>query len=678
MHVPDCEHGGSVKALKELFSPIKIGSVEIQNRIAMAPMGTESGADDGTIPDKLVYYHEARAKGGVGLIIFEVTVVDQMNPYMPHGVGLWDDKHIASFKRLTDVVHAHGTKLVPQIAHPGPEALSFLFGNQPMGPSVVLASTTKQMSREMTLEDIRTVTEQFGEAARRAREGGCDGVELHAAHSYLMVGSFLSPLRNRRTDAYGGSLEGRLRLCIEVVREIKAKAGKDFPIILRISGDEMMPGGRTIEETQCIAPILVEAGVDAFHVSAGVVPLVNWRVIPPTGTPLGLNRHLSAAVKQVVNVPVLVVGRINDPVVAEDILDRGQADMVVLGRALLADPDLPNKAKEGRLDDITPCVGCSIGCFTRLVSLQPLTCINNPTVQKEREMVLTPAAKAKKVLVAGGGPAGLEAAWVAALRGHRVTLCEKEATLGGQYNLAAVPPLKQELSRTIKYLSTQARKAGVKVELNMEVTPEFVAEHAPDVVVVATGGAPLIPDIPGVGGQKVVTAHDVLAGKVVVPNGNVLVVGGGMVGLEVADFLADPGDNPFIGSTNVTVLEMTDTVGANMSGESRALLLPRLRAKGVRIVTSTKVKEILPDGLKAVNTVKEIQPDFTSAFKEGEKDTVISGCDMLILALGARSVDPLSEKLKGKVGEVHVIGDAKQARKALEAIAEGAEIGRAI
>lgn len=667
-----------MKTLRKLFEPITIAGMQVRNRIAMSPMGTESATDDGMIPDKIVDYLEARASGGVGLIISEVTVVDQMNPYMPHGVGLWDDKHIASFKRLTDAVHAHGAKLVPQIAHPGPEALSFLFGNQPMGPSVVFAATTKQISREMTLEDIRKATEQFGEAARRAREGGCDGVEFHAAHSYLMAGSFLSPLRNRRTDAYGGSLEGRLRFCLDVIRQIKARAGQDFPVIIRISADEMMPGGWTIEETQCAAPILVEAGVDAFHVSAGVVPHSSYRVIPPTGTPLGLNRHLSAAVKEVVKVPVLVVGRINDPVVAEDILQRGQADMVVMGRALLADPDLPNKAREGRLDDITPCVGCSIGCFTRLVSLQPLTCVMNPAVQREREMALTRAARARKVLVAGGGPGGLEAARVTALRGHQVTLCEKEARLGGQYNLAAVPPLKQELAKTIKYLSTQVQKAGVKVELNTEVTPDLVAEYAPDVVVVATGGAALVPDIPGVHSQKVVTAHDVLAGRVVVPNGNILVIGGGMVGLEVADHLADPGDNPFIGRTSVTVLEMMDAVGADISGESRALLLPRLRSKGVKMVTSTKVKEILPDGVRAVNTVKEIRPDFSTACLEGDRETVISGIDLIILAAGARPVDALSNDLKGRVGEVHVIGDARQARRALEAIAEGAEIGRRI
>jgi NAD(H)-dependent 7beta-hydroxy-3-oxo-delta4-cholenoic acid oxidoreductase len=667
-----------MKQLKKLFSPIKIGSVEIRNRIAMAPMETGSGCDDGTIPDKLVHYYEARAKGGVGLIILEVAMVDRRHVMYPNGAGLWDDKNIASFKRLSDAVHTHGAKLFPQIAHPGPDALSFLLENQPMAPSVIVSSSTRQVSREMTLEDIRGVTEQFGEAARRAREAGCDGMELHAAHSILMVGSFLSPLRNRRTDAYGGSLEGRLRFCIEVIRQIKARAGKDFPIALRISGDDMMPGGRTIEETQCIAPILAEAGVDAFHISSGVVPLVNWRVVPPTGTPLGLNRHLSAAVKQVVKVPVLVVGRINDPVVAEDILEKDQADMVVMGRALLADPDLPNKAREGRLDDITPCVGCSLGCFTRLLSLQPLTCINNPAVLREREMALIKAAKAKKVLVAGGGPAGLEAARVAALRGHDVTLFEKEARLGGQYNLAAVPPLKQELSKTIRYLSMQVQKAGVKVELNAEVTPDLVAKYSPDVVVVATGGAPLIPDIPGVHGQKVVTAHDVLAGRVIIPGGNVLVIGGGMVGLEVADYLADLGDNPWIGCTNVTVLEMMDAVGADMSGESRAVLLPRLRSKGVKMITSTKVKEILPDGVKAVNTVKEVRPDFSTAYKEGDKETVISGIDTLILAAGARSVDPLSEKLKGQVGEVYVIGDARQARKALEAIAEGAEVGRKI
>jgi NAD(H)-dependent 7beta-hydroxy-3-oxo-delta4-cholenoic acid oxidoreductase len=666
-----------MKPLKELFSPIEIAGMEVRNRIVMAPMGTLSSRDDGGASEKMIEYYEARARGGAGLITFEVTTIDERFPYTPNGAGLWDDAQIESFKKLTDVLHSHGAKVTPQIAHPGPESLSFLRGQQPVGPSALMSLSTKQICRELSLDEIEEIIERFGQAVRRAREAGFDGVEFHCAHGYLLAGSFLSPLRNRRTDAYGGSLEGRLKFPLDVVKRMKARAGSDFPITIRISGDEFVPGGRTIEDTQHVAPTLVEAGIDAFHVSAGSFPMAAWRVIPPTGTPPGINRKLSAAVKQVVDVPVMVVGRINDPLVAEDILEKGDADMVVIGRPLLADPELPNKAKEGRLEDINPCISCT-QCLAQIMSVRPLTCVINPAVGREKEMTIAPAAKPRRVLVAGGGPAGLEAARVAALRGHEVTLCEKDMKLGGQFNLAAVAPMKQELCKVIKYLSTQVEKAKVQVRLGTEVTAQLVDELKPEVVVVATGGVPSIPDIPGAQRENVVSAHDVLASKVGIHGGNVLVIGGGMVGLEVADLLADPGDNPLVGRTRVTVVEMLDNVGMEIAAEARILLMEGLREKGAEIATSTRVKEILPDGVRVVNTIKEILPDWTTVTKDGDEERTIGGIDRIVLALGVRSVDDLSEKIGGDVAEVHVIGDAKQPRRALEAIAEGAEVGRAI
>jgi NAD(H)-dependent 7beta-hydroxy-3-oxo-delta4-cholenoic acid oxidoreductase len=668
-----------MKPLKQLFSPIQIAGMELRNRIVMAPMGTLLSGDDGVVSQRLIDYYEARARGGVGLITFEVATVDQKFPYTPNGAGLWDDGQIPAFKKLTDVVHSHGAKIQPQIIHPGPESLSFLFtATQPVGPSALMSLSTKQICRELSVDEIENIVDQFGEAARRAREAGCDSIEFHCAHAYLLAGSFLSPLRNRRTDAYGGSLEGRLKFPLDVIRCMKERAGSDFPISVRISGDEYAPGGRNLEDTQLIAPIFVDAGVNAFHVSAGSFPLANWRVIPPTGTPPGINRKLSAAIKQVVDVPVMVVGRINDPLVAEDILEKGDADMVVLGRALLADPELPNKAKQGRLEDITPCIGCSQGCLGRIMTGQSLSCVINPTVTREKEMTITPAAEPRRVLVAGGGPGGLEAARVAALRGHQVTLCEKDIKLGGQFNLACVAPMKQELCKVIKYLSTQVQKAGVEVRLSTEVTPQLVEELKPDAVIVATGGVPLIPDVPGIRGDNVVSAHDVLASVVGVQNVEVLVIGGGLVGLEVADLLANPGDNPLVGHTGVTVVEMLDNVGMDIAAEARTVLMARLRENGVEIVTSTRVVEILPDGVRVVNTIKEIRPDWTTVIKNGDEERTIGGIGKIILAVGVQSVDDLSAKIGDQVAEVHVIGDAKQPRKALEAIAEGAEVGRAI
>jgi len=455
-------------ALAKLFSPIRIGAMEVKNRIAMAPMTTNWAPEDGSVPDKLLDYLEARARGGVGLIIFETVTVDERFPYIMQSVGLWDDSLIPGFKKFVDVIHAHGAKLAPQISHPGPESFSFLKGIQPVGPSPALCKTSGQVCRELAIEEIAPIVEQYGEAARRARDAGCDAIELHAAHNYMLAGSFLSPLRNKRIDAYGGTADGRLRFLLEVMGSVKAKAGPDFPVILRISGDEYLPGGRTLEDTLYIAPKLVEAGVDAFEISGGVQPELTWRVMPPMGTPLGLNVPAAAAVKQVVDVPVMVVGRINNPLLAEDILQKGHADMTVMGRALLADPELPNKAAEGRLDDIAPCAACGLGCVGEQMKMRPMTCVINPSVGREKELVLVPATRRRTVLVAGGGPGGLEAARVAAVRGHEVILCEKGAKLGGQLNAAAMAPTKQEIALWIQYLVAQVEKAGVRVELNQD------------------------------------------------------------------------------------------------------------------------------------------------------------------------------------------------------------------
>lgn len=652
-----------MSSLDKLFSPIKIGTMEVRNRIAMAPMSTGWAPDDGTVPQQMIDYWETRAKGGVGLIIFEVVTIDASFPYIMQSVGLWDDNLIPSYKKFVDAMHAHGAKVAPQISHPGPESFSWLKGIQPVGPSPVVCKTHGQVCRELATEELGPIIEQYGEAARRAREAGCDAMELHAAHNYMLAGSFLSPLRNKRSDAYGGGIHGRLKFLLEVLHSIRAKAGRDFPVILRISGDEHLPGGRDLRDTQYIAPKLVEAGVDAFHISGGVVPDLFWRILPPSGTPPGLNVPAAAAVKQVVDVPVMVVGRITDPRLAEDILDKGQADMVVMGRALLADPELPNKAAEGRFEDIAPCTSCGLGCLRGQLTYEPLTCVINPTVGREKEMAITPAAKAKKVMVVGGGPGGLEAARVAAVRGHEVTLYEKEAKLGGQFNLAAVPPMKQELSLWLQYLTVQVKKVGVTVELNTEVTPELIEEIKPDVVIVATGGECLIPPIPGVNGPKVSTAHAVLAGQLAISRGNVLIIGGGMVGCELADMLADPGYNQTTGGTLVTIVEMLPDIALDVIPQSRMLLIPRLREKGVKVVTLATVKEVLEDGVVVT--------------RDGQEET-IGGMDHIILACGAKSVDELSDKIKDKVPEVYVIGDAKEPRKALEAIAEGAEVGRKI
>jgi NAD(H)-dependent 7beta-hydroxy-3-oxo-delta4-cholenoic acid oxidoreductase len=372
-------------ALEMLFSPIRIGNMELKNRIAMPPITTNWAPADGTIPDRIIDYLEARARGGVGLIILETVTIDENFPYIINSLGLWADELIPSFAKFVDRMHAHGAKVAPQISHPGPESFSILKGIQPVGPSPALGKYHGQICRELASEEIQQIAEQYGDAARRAREAGCDAMELHAAHRYMLAGSFLSPLRNKRTDAYGGSADGRLKFILEIMESIRAKAGPDFPVIVRISGDEYLPGGRDLNETQYLAPKLVEAGVDALEISGGVQPELFWRIIPPTGTPLGTNVAAAAAVKQVVDIPIITVGRIANPRLAEHILQSGQADMVAMGRALLADPELPNKAAEGRFDDIAPCTGCTCGCVHRQMQVQPMTLVSSIPASAERK-----------------------------------------------------------------------------------------------------------------------------------------------------------------------------------------------------------------------------------------------------------------------------------------------------
>jgi len=653
----------TMKRLERLFSAAVIGGVPIRNRIVMPPMTTMMAEEDGSISQQQIDYYEARARGGVGLIIFELMRVDRYPSYIPKAAALCDDKFIPRFGDLVKVVHAHGSRIVPQIAHIGPESLCFLEGVQPVGPSPILSRMTGQVSRELAVDEIGGIVDEFVQAARRAGEAGCDGIELHAAHSYLLAGSFVSALRNRRTDAYGGNANGRTKLLVEIVKAIRTRMGQDFAILLRISGEEQLPGGRDILETQYVVHILEDAGVDAFHISSGVYLHLQWRINPPIGTPYGINTGYSAAVKQVTDRPVIAVGRINDPRFAEHVLERNLADFVAMGRPLLADPDLPEKAQQGRFEDIAPCVGCGLGCFAELAAGRALTCLVNPTVGREKEMAIEPTSSPRKVVVAGGGPGGLEAARILALRGHDVTLFERTGRLGGQLHLAAIAPMKQELCQAIGYLSRQVEKSGTNVVLNTDLTVDSVEQLSPDVVVVATGSEPLVPDLPGVHSEKVMSAAQALTGRKASRANNVLVVGGGMVGCEVADHLAYPGDNTTLSRTVVTIVEVRPDIGLDMPEPQRMLLLQRLRDKGVNIITSAAVEEILEDGAVLV--------------MDGARET-IRGMDIIVLALGSRSVDSLSKRLQGTVDQVYVIGDAREPRRALEAIAEGSAIGRCV
>jgi len=650
-----------MQTFKHLFSPGRIGPLEIKNRIVMNAMGTLLENKDGSVSDRLIDYYEARAKGGAGLI---VTCHTRVVPHPRYAKGedwmgnaIWEDKYLPGWTELANRVHRHGAKIFIQLGHDGRQGLSVGHDGrlERVAPSPVSCPYIGEIPRELCVEEIEELEDKFVDSAVRSREAGLDGIGLHAAHGYLL-GQFISPSSNKRTDRYGGSLENRLRFLIEIIKKIRSTVGNDYPLLLRMNSYEPVPDGLTLEDARVIAPILVEAGLDAVDVSAGTYAHMEL-VIPPGEFHPGFNAVGAETIKNVVPVPVVVNGRINDPIIAERLLAEGRADFVGMSRPFLTDPEWPQKAAAGNCEDIRRCIGCCQGCLhpDGIFGGNPISCVLNPEVGREKEVLLTKAPKAKNVVVIGGGPCGLEASRVAALRGHDVTLFEKADRLGGQFTISANAPFRQDNAVAIGWLSAQAAKNGVKVELGKEATAELVETLRPDAVVIASGAVPLIPDIPGIDRANVVTAVDVLAGRINV-SGKVLIVGGGLVGCETADFLGERG-------LDITIMEMTADIAVDCPVTSKGLLLKRLSGYGVKVFTTALLKEILAD--RVVIT------------KDGKTEE-IGGVDCIVLAMGMKPVDNISSHIEGKVAEIYVIGDAKAPRKVIHAISEGAETGRRI
>jgi len=632
--------------LKNVFSPIEIGNVKISNRLVVPAMVMNYCHGDGTATEKYVAYHEAKARGGWGLIITEDYAVDPKGKGFPNVPGLWNDSQVESHSKLTKRIHDIGGKIFAQIYHAGRQTNRALIGCQPVAPSPIPCPRLQETPHALRVDEIRDIIEEFGDCALRARKAGFDGIEIHGAHGYL-IAQFMSPYSNKRIDGYGGNLLNRMRFPLEILSNVRSKAGSDFPILFRISGDEMVPGGRTIEDTRAMAAMLEKAGVDGLHISAGVYGSA-YAITPPAAIPHGWIVHFAEEVKNVVSIPVITVGRINDPLLAETIIAGKKADLVAMGRASLADPELPKKAAAGRFADINHCIGCLQGCIGMISQGQPATCLVNPTLGKEEEFRIKPADRKKRVFIAGAGPAGMEAAMVAGKRGHEVHLFEKTDRLGGQFYTASIPPSKGEIAGFIVWQRKQLEENYVSVHLSTELTEEIINEQNPDVVVVATGSKPVTPNLPGVKRANVVTAQEVLEGKVEVGR-TVAVIGGGTIGSETASHLANHGKE-------VSIIEMLPEIAGDANARSKPFLLKDLAEHHVRLYLNSTVKEILADGLRIE--------------RDGRQEE-IGPFDTVTLAVGVESRNDLRSKLEGKVVRLITIGDALSPRKALEAIKEG-------
>ncbi|MFC1917134.1 FAD-dependent oxidoreductase [Chloroflexota bacterium] len=652
-----------MEKLVKLFEPGKIGSLVLKNRLIMAPIGTASHDPEGFILDRTIDYYAERAKGGVGLIIAQSSQAMRIGR-TPNRVGTWDDKFIPGLARVAHEVHKHDAKIAWQVLYHGKLLLQWLdqilrpWETRVLGPSAIPWVRTGTVPQEATVADIKYMVEEWSEAARRVRDAGFDAVEVHGGHGYGMT-QWLSPRDNQRNDDYGGSPEKRARFACELISRVREKVGPDFPVIFRFSGSDFMPGGITLEHSLVQAPLFVKAGADALHISACEDESSQWQHLSYL-FPDGAIVHLADAIRKVVNVPVITVGKIGDPVFAEEIIREGKADFVAMGRPLLADPDLPNKAKEGRFDEIRRCIFC-LNCWNRNAlpaHLQELgrSCTVNPAVLREKAFEIKPTSKPKEAMVIGGGLAGMEAARVLAQRGHRAHLYERGGELGGQFLIAAQQPHKEGYASFIEYQKTGLESSGVKISLNTEVTINKVKEAKPDYIVVATGAKPGRPAISGTDGANVVHANDVVLGKCSVGE-RVLVVGGRLLGMEVALQLAEQGKR-----VAITTLHLLGQNGAPADRNIYRELRNRLFELGVQVFENAPVTEIREDGAHI-------------AF---HNELAFLHADTIVLAVGSRANDELANQLKENGYHFYLIGDCVRPRDALCAVSEGAEVAREI
>ncbi len=635
--------------LDALFSPITIRKTEIPNRAVLPPMGTALCDKGGEVNDALLAYMKRQAEGGAGLLISEITAVHPTAMVSPRQVGAWDDAFIPSLSRLAETMKAFGGKAAMQLHHAGRESMYMIKKQKAIGPSAVPSLVYGQAPREMTEADIEEIVASFGQAAARAVEAGFDAVEIHGAHGYLLT-QFFSAISNHRSDGYGGSMENRARFAVEVTAAVRKAVGPDFPVLFRISAEEYIKNGYTVEDTLKILPLLTQAGADVIHASVGTHGSPAGVTSAPPSFETGFNVWRARAMRQAAGVPVIAVGRFNDPEPASEVIANGDADFVAFGRQQLCDPDFLRKARENRREDIRRCIACNQGCIEReMFEGKSVRCAINPETGQEVVYPRQPAANPKKVWIVGTGPAGLIAASEARRLGHEVSLFEKEPDPGGNILYACKAPHKEIYLDWIRWQAYQVEKSGVEIQTRTTVTAEMVAEAAPDVVIVATGGEKIIPSIEGIDLPHVVDAWQIL-GETVAPGKNALVVGGGLIGMETACFLASKG-------ASVTLAEQLPSSP-----------VAKFTSHGYTLHKYLREKQCI---FRFGTTLRSIGDDAVVLASENDAETV-SGFDQVVLAVGMKPRNGLKDGLAASGIRHTVVGDALEVRRIMEAVEEGA------
>ena len=635
---------------RNLLSPITIGKMTMKNRMVMSPMETKLGNPDGTVSDETVAYYERRARGGVGLIIVEATYVHPLGRGFAAQLGIDSDWHIEGLARIPEAVHPYGAKVAIQLIHHGRQTDSgVLSGEQPVAPSAI-PYNRGEMPRALAEEEIEALVACFAGACRRSKAAGFDAAEIHAAHGYLLQ-TFLSPHSNHRTDRYGADLEGRMRFPLDAITASREMVGPDFPLMVRVSHREAHEGGYETDYMENVVPHMVRAGIDLLDVSAGNYNAPGGVGIPVMDFPMGLNVEGAGRLRKAAGVPTLVVGRLNDPDLAEKTITDGSADMIVMGRQFLADPDYPKKIEEERLEDIRFCLACNDGCYLRMVREETVACSVNPECARELEFDLSPVDQPRRTWVIGAGPAGLSAAYYCALRGHRVTLWEREAKLGGQWNAASQPKSKSHMRRLINFYQAQLEKHGVNLMLGSEVTAEVLTKGDPEFVVLATGAVPGDLPLESDGSVEIVQAVDVLLDRVT-PGRNVVVVGASRTGLEVADYITDK-------TESITIIEALAKEPVRRYLPHGHFLYQRLEEAGVDLVLNATVEGV--EGSRVL-------------YRSDDRVSRVENVDTLILATGSKSESALKSSLDEIGVKYTVIGDALEPRMLHEAIHEGARV----